>query len=114
MDHVISDFEEWLRLLEIRSSDLALDPALEEIARSARADLGVTLRFVEVIGRRWSYRAGDRGNGSVGAEAVLIPLQTSWGVVAAGWDSLPAFARLQLVGFLNRLLSPEIQRGDVA
>jgi len=100
-----SDFESWLNSVKTIARDRPLVPALDLAAKSADTAYGATLWFGEILGRRWSYIAGQRNDAPSGAEMEHISLDDTIGVVANGWGGLSERQSGAFVGFLRELVS---------
>ena len=99
-----STFSDWLSdvVREAAVSDLVT--ALAAAARKAEDAFGARFWFAEIMGRRWSYVAGDRAETPALCEFERIPLGPRMGLVAADWGTLDEDERATLVGFFTDLV----------
>ena len=105
MERETSEFSKWLLAFEKMASDLELLDALDAVALIAYKDFGIRLWFVEVLGRRWSYMAGEMPEHPPQSDIQRIELERDIGLVSDTWEKLPEDDRAGLVEFLNRLIS---------
>ena len=110
MGREISDFDTWLQDIGGDTRGLPLAPALGSIARSARDDFGARLWFVEILGRRWSYIAGEVGDEPSQSETFCIPLDEKVSLVSDRWGDLSDVDRGRLISFVRKLVSSRRQR----
>jgi hypothetical protein len=99
----ISDFDIWLEKLHAQTRDLGFTEALGVVAQIARATYGVRLWFVEILGRRWSYIAGEHGNQPTTSSVIPFHLNERIAVLSDTWGCLPKRAQARLVAFLKNL-----------
>ena len=105
MERETSDFDGWLKQVQKNVKDLDLMPALNVVSQLARDYLGVHIWFVEILGRRWSYIAGDVIDQPAKSEVQRIPLQGDIGAVSDNWEILSAAHQAQLVALLNSIIA---------
>ena len=105
MEAGISDFESWLGSVRTNARDLPLVPALDLVAESVDEAYGAAICFAEILGRRWSYIAGRRGDVPLAQEMVCIPLDDTIGLVANGWGGLSETQRGDFVASVRELVS---------
>ena len=105
MEHAISDFDRWLDSIETQAQGLQLVPTLDFIASSAGVNFGLHIWFVEILGRRWSYIAGEVRDTPSESEIVRIPLKNDFALVANGWGTLSEPQRDKFVVFVTHLIS---------
>ena len=99
----ISDFDIWVEKLHTQTRDLALTEALGVVAQIARTTYGLRLWFVEILGRRWSYIAGEHGTEPTASSVVPVYLNDRMAVLSDNWGCLPEKAQAGLVAFLKNL-----------
>ena len=100
-----SEFDSWLQTVEAAVESLGLIDSLDAVASLVRQKVGVNLWFVEVLGRRWSYLAGQMPEQSPQADARRIVLEKHIGLVSDSWKEVSEGDRTKLVAFLNQLIS---------
>ena len=105
MEAGISDFETWLEAVRTNARDLPLVPALDLVAQSVDGAYGAAISFAEILGRRWSYIAGPRGDAPLASQMLCIPLDDTIGLVANGWGSLSETQRGDFIASLRELVS---------
>ena len=104
MEAGISDFESWLESVKTKAHDLPLVPALDLVAESVDGAYGASISFAEILGRRWSYIAGRRGDAPLASEMLCIPLDDTIGLVANGWEGLSETQRGDFVASVRELV----------
>ena len=107
MEQETSTFDHWLRAIEPTTHGLPLVAALEAVAQRAAEAFGARLWFVEILGRRWSYIAGQRSERPAASAIVRIPLGGDIGLVSDNWGMLAGPERSRLVARLRQLVSSE-------
>jgi hypothetical protein len=105
MDPETSTFDRWLGGVERATRGLPLAAALDSVAQRAAEAFGARLWFVEILGRRWSYLAGQRSHRPCACAIERIPLGGGVGLVSNGWGTLPSHGAARLVARLRRLVS---------
>lgn len=105
MERETSDFDDWFRTVATELEDSGLVDSLNRIALFASRDFGVRLWFVEILGRRWSYVAGEMPERPARRDVRRIELAGGIGLVSNSWERLSEAYRARLVEFLNRLIS---------
>jgi len=100
-----STFDAWLKALEEATRGLELVRSLDVVARVAAEAFGARLWFVEILGRRWSYIAGQRSDAPVESLIERIPLRGNIGLVSDDWGTLPGDKRARLIAFLGEMVS---------
>jgi len=103
-----SDFDGWLRIVKAATRDLKLINSLNAIALLARKDFGVRLWFVEILGRRWSYIAGEMPEQPPQSNIQRIELENNIGLVSDSWERLSEGDRSKLVEFLNHCIADKV------
>lgn len=93
-------FEPWLQNLGKKFSKKSKEEIFGEIARELSTRFGVRIWFAEILGKRWSYKAGIGQEFPASALFTLI-LSPSWGMVAEGWEKIPERERNVLISFLR-------------
>ena len=74
---------------ETSTSREALRSYLDEKSRYIRDVYGIDICFVEIIGRRWSYLAGRKGETLSPFPPRRITLTDRFGIVSDGWENIP-------------------------
>jgi hypothetical protein len=77
---------------------------LNDLAETVRERHGVSIRFVETLGRRWSYVAGLRDDLSF-LPPERIELNGRYGVVSGRWNDIAADEKEQLIASAKALLA---------
>ncbi|MGQ9748057.1 MAG: hypothetical protein ACUVQZ_09935 [Candidatus Caldatribacteriaceae bacterium] len=93
-------FELWLQDLEKDFLKKNREEILEKITQEMSERFGARIWFAEILGKRWSYKAGVGQEFPAPALFTLI-LSPSWGMVAEGWEKIPEWERNILVRFLK-------------
>ena len=104
-----SGFSKWLRTVEVVTREVPLVSALGAVSRLAREAFGARLWFVEILGRRWSYVAGEGGAEPTPSSVARIPLDVRFGLVSDSWGTVNHEDRALLIAFLRNLV---IARGS--
>jgi len=107
--------DRWLETVNDAARGLELARALDVVARLAKEDFDARLRFVRVLGRRWSYLAGYRSPAPAGEPPEHVLLGGSVGLVVESWGSLPGGVRARLIALLKaRVVALETQTPESA
>lgn len=77
---------------------------LNGLAEAVKDRHGVSVWFVEILGRRWSYVAGLRDDRSF-LPPERIELKGRYGVVSGRWNDIPAGEREQLIDSVKEMLA---------
>jgi hypothetical protein len=80
-----------------------IDEVLEWIARELKERYGVRVWFAEILGKRWSYRAGVGNEFPTPLEHIMITPR--FGMVVEGWRKIPEEDRSALLTFLRGYLA---------
>jgi hypothetical protein len=110
MEQETSTFEPWLRTVGPTTRGLPLADALDVVAQRAAEAFGARLWFVEILGRRWSYVAGQRSERPAAAAIERIRLGGNIGLVSDDWGMLMGHESSRLVAFLRQLVASEQPR----
>ena len=102
----ISTFDRWLAAIEEAALALGLARALDLVAQHAAERFGARLRFVRILGRRWSFIAGDRSQTPGASPSERISLGGGVGLVSESWGTLTTRQRAWLIAFLRKFVSP--------
>ena len=105
MERETSDFSVWLPVVEDVTKNLGLIDSLDAVAELAGKGFGVRLWFVQILGRRWSYLAGEMPEHPTGSDIQRIELERNIGLASDSWEGLTEGHRIKLVRFLNRLIA---------
>jgi len=82
-----------------------IDETLEWIARELKERYGVRAWFAEILGKRWSYRAGVGNEFPTPLEHIMITPR--FGMVVEGWEKIPEKDRSALLTFLRGYLTED-------
>lgn len=83
-------------------ADLIAD--LGVLAKIAWRNLGVSVWFVEIAGKRWSYIAGERVAAPSQDRLMRIPLVADLGMMVDGWQRLDPGQQREVIDFMRRLV----------
>ena len=108
----ISDFDNWLDNLNERTKDLGFTETLGAVAKIACETYGVRLWFVEILGRRRSYIAGEHGNEPTTSSVIPFHLEDHIAVLSDSWECLPKNAQARLVAFLRDVVHLKHENGQ--
>jgi hypothetical protein len=108
----ISDFDIWLEKLRARTRDLGFTEAFGVVAEIARETYGMRLWFVEMLGRRRSYIAGEHGNEPTTSSVIPFHLDDRIAVLSDSWGFLPKNAQARLVAFLRDVVHLKHRNGQ--
>lgn len=106
MENETCEFEIWIRSTQETCSPEMPDEVLNRIAQEVERRYGAKLWFAEILGKRWSYRAGVRQDFPV-SPLHHITLTPRFGMVAEGWEQIPEKDRFLLLSFLRDYLGRE-------
>ncbi len=79
----------------------ALIASLNKISETIKNQYGVSLCFVEIFQRRWSYIAGVQEENSSFFPPARIKVNERFGIIADRWNDLPEKVRDQLTALLR-------------
>ncbi len=105
MEREISGFDRWLLTVDCVTRELSLVSALDAVSRLVDEAFGTRLRFVEVLGRRWSYLAGEMGDRPAQSDLTCIRLNGKFGLVSDAWGTISEAERAKLIAFLERFVT---------
>lgn len=105
MAREISDFELWIKDVENAVAMLSFSSALAEISRLAKTKFGLHLWFVEMLGRRWSYVAGEMAREPSKEVHFCIPLGSGMGMMATNVSCLSKAECGCLIDFLEQFVA---------
>lgn len=109
MENETCAFEIWIRSIQEMCSPQMPDEVLNRIAQEIERRYGAKLWFTEILGKRWSYRAGARQDFPASPLHHII-LTSRLGMVAEGWEQIPEKDRIFLLSFLRDYLGREHTR----
>jgi hypothetical protein len=66
---------------------------LNDVAPTVKKHYGVSLRFVEILGERWSFIAGTENDDSSFLPPEHIAINAHQGIVSDRWHEIPAGER---------------------
>ena len=75
---------------------------LSYITEFIKEKYGTNVWFTEILGKRWSYIAGERPASSLPPEC--IKLNEHYGAVSDGWKKIPPQEKRALLAFLKRIV----------
>jgi hypothetical protein len=108
----ISDFDIWLEKLDARTRDLGFTETLGLVAQIAHKTYGIRLWFAEILGRRWSYIAGEHGSEPTASSVISFHLNERIAVLSDTWRRLPKKAQARLIAFLRDLVPLKQEDGQ--
>lgn len=89
---------------ETSTSRTVLIGKLNDLAAAVRDRRGVSIWFVEILGRRWSYVAGRREDPAF-LPPERIELNGCYGVVSGRWNDIAAKEKERLIASAKALLA---------
>jgi len=89
---------------ETSTSKMVLIGKLNDLAAAVRDRHGVSIWFVEILGRRWSYVAGLRDNRSF-LPLERIDLNGRYGVVSGRWNDIAAEEKEHIIISVKEMLA---------
>ena len=89
---------------ETSTSKMVLIWKLNDLAAAVRDRHGVSIWFVEILGRRWSYVAGLRDNRSF-LPLERIDLNGRYGVVSGRWNDIAAEEKEHIIISVKEMLA---------
>jgi len=105
-------FDRWLDDLDQQTRAVSLVPALDAIAHAVAEAFGARVWFVEILGKRWSYVAGTRGDSPVADTVTRLVLAGAYGLVAETWGDLTPQQRDRFVAMLEQRVCASPADGD--
>lgn len=105
MERETSGFDRWLRTVECVTRELSLVGAFGAVSRLVNEAFGAQVWFVEVMGRRWSYVAGELRDRPAQATVTRVYLNGKFGLVSDTWGTISKPERAKLIAFLERLVT---------
>jgi len=81
--------------------------ALHVVARGLEEGFGAHVWFVEILGRRWSYIAGEVREEPADGDFERLKLKEDIGMVVESWGSLGEEEKSALCDFVRRLVRKE-------
>jgi len=100
-----STFDRWLGTVAEATRGRELTRSLDVVAELAAERFDARLRFVKIIGRRWSHIAGYYSQTPAASGMEHIPLGGNVGLVSDCWGTLAGSARARLLDFLCEMVS---------
>jgi len=88
---------------EIRN--LEFIPKLDVLAKLIREAVGAHVWFVEILGNRWSYIAGEVNEQPSTSRLCRTVLRDNMGMVVESWGILSRDDRKRFFAFVNRLIA---------
>jgi len=79
-----------------------LKESLRQVAALIKRNYGVSVWFVEILGKRWSYLAGEEEMISPVNERVKI--NERFGLIADRWKGIPAKDRHKIIASVKRII----------
>ena len=105
MERETSGFDGWLRTVECVTRELSLVGAFDAVSRLVNEAFGAHIWFVEVLGRRWSYVAGEPGDQPAQSTVARVRLNGKFGLVSDTWGVISRSERAKLIAFLEKLVT---------
>ena len=105
MEQETSGFDRWLGTVERVTHELSFVSALATVSRLVDGAFGARLWFVELLGRRWSYLAGEMGDEPAQSELTCIRLDGKFGLVSDAWGAISDAERAKLIVFLEKFVA---------
>jgi hypothetical protein len=105
MEQETSGFDRWLGTTERVTRELSFVNALGAVSRLVDEAFGARLWFVELLGRRRSYLAGETGDEPAQSELTCIRLNGKFGLVSDAWGAISEAERAKLIVFLEKLVA---------
>lgn len=102
MERETCAFEEWLSTLQKDIEKEDLIPALSRMASAIFERYRVRVWFAEILGKRWSYIAGEGGDTPLPLFQVV--LSPRFGFAAERWSDIPSPEREILLVFLQEFV----------
>ena len=114
MANETSDFDAWVERVEKETSGHDLKTALDTLSQRARGGLSLQIWFVEILGRRWSYVAGEKIEKPPEADVHRIFLKNNIGAVSDTWEKLSDKKRRKLIDVLNKIIERSTESRNYA
>jgi len=105
MERETSGFDGWLRTVECVTREMSFVSALDAVSRLVGQAFGARIWFVDVLGRRWSYVAGETGDQPSQSALACIRLNGSIGLVSDTWGTISESERAKLIAFLEKFVA---------
>jgi len=113
MEGETSTFDDWLGEAKILSNGLELTNSLNIVAMYTAMTLGAHFWFVKIMGKRWSYIAGEKRECPSNLELERIELVGETGMVVESWGSMGEEEKKKLLSLLNQLISRRLSWGEM-
>ena len=95
---------------ETSTSEENLIESLANLAGIVKKKHGVSIWFAEILGRRWSYIAGQKEFEMSLLPTVRIELNERFGVVSDRWEQIPPDDREKILSSLKILVTAQVDR----
>jgi len=79
------------------TSNLTVIEMLTDVARAVKEHYGVSLRFVEILGKRWSCIAGIENDELSFLPMARIEINARYGIISEQWYDIPAGERAAIM-----------------
>lgn len=87
---------------EISFFNEKLEAHLESVAEKIDKEYGVQVRFVKIMGKRWSYIAGRNDSADFPIFPQRIEITDRYGLVSNGWQRIPVTESERIISSLQQ------------
>ena len=77
---------------------------LFEVTETIRESYGISVRIVEILGRRWSHVAGQNEDEISFLPSLCIPVTDRFGIVTDGWTGMTEGCREEIISLIKYAL----------
>jgi hypothetical protein len=105
-----SGSKDWLESLVIAAHGKKLKEALDALSCMVRQSHGTRIWFVKLLGRRWSYLAGEVNPEPSSSTVERIRLNSRIGLVSDNWEALSSSKGTELLIFLRWLVAVRTEK----
>jgi len=92
---------------EISISENRLTKKLNQMAALMKRKYGIHVRFAEILGKRWSYIAGEKEDTLTLSLTKRIKINERFGLITDRWEEIPEKERNSLFLLLQRMLKKD-------
>lgn len=92
---------------ETSISEDKLIEKLNQVAAFVKKKYGIHIRFAEILGKRWSYIAGEKEDIFILPLTERIKVNERFGLIADRWEEIPERERNNLFSLLQRMLKED-------
>ncbi|RLE15366.1 hypothetical protein DRJ04_00600 [Candidatus Aerophobetes bacterium] len=89
---------------EISISENRLVEKLNRISAFIKKKYGIRVKFVEILGKRWSYVAGEKEDGLSSPLTERIKIDERFGLITDRWEEIPKKEKNNLISLLQRVI----------